>query len=388
MTAFVLFWGWTYVLPHNPRPVFAYFDHQANAWLKGHLHLMFPQARHDMTRYLGDWYVPFPPLASILLLPYVAYKGLLDIDMVWFSCLIGALTVTFVYRMLTALRDQGLSTLNQAGVLWLTALFGVGSVFWYMTLQGTVWFFAQICTVTFVALGTWLLIQRKSMFWGGVGLGIAMLSRPLIALTGPLFLGLYAELRPDFKTELSLKKWWRPVAQLAIGPVVAVALLLLYNWLRFDNALDFGYTAQNVDKSLREVLQTYGQFNVHFLGRNLKAMLWGVPIMKDGFYQPDPFGISIFITTPALIYLYRSLKPNWLAVAGWTATGLLMVPLLLYYNTGWYQFGYRFSLDFMIPLLVLLACFAPAKLPWHYKLLIVLGVLVNAVGVLWFGLPQ
>ena len=36
-------------------------------------------------------------------------------------------------------------------------------------------------------------------------------------------------------------------------------------------------------------------------------------------------------------------------------------PLLTYYNTGWWQFGYRFSLDFMMILLLLLAYTAGRK---------------------------
>ncbi len=388
LAAFGFYWGWTYLLPYKPRPTFAYFDYQANAWLKGHLHLMFPQTTHDMTRYQGDWYIPFPPLPSILLFPYVAYKGILEVNVVWFACIVGAVTVGLVYLMLRALQDAKLTELDHRGVLWLTVLFGIGSVFWYMAVQGTVWFFAQITTVTFVALGTWLTIRRKSLFWGGVGLGIAMLSRPLIALTAPLLLGLYAELNPKLKEKFVVQDWIKPLLAFAVGPVLAAVALLLYNDARFDNPLDFGYLTQNVDKSLRADLATYGQFHIHFLGRNLKAMLWGIPLMKDGFLQPDPFGISLFITTPALVYLWRSFKPTILALSAWTATGLLMVPLLLYYNTGWYQFGYRFSLDFMIPLMVLLAVHAPTKLPWHYKTLIMLGVVVNAMGVLWFGLPN
>jgi len=50
-------------------------------------------------------------------------------------------------------------------------------------------------------------------------------------------------------------------------------------------------------------------------------------------------------------------------VGAWLSVGLLLIPLLAYYNTGWWQFGYRFSLDLLTPLVLLLAIgAAPAAL--------------------------
>lgn len=73
-----------------------------------------------------------------------------------------------------------------------------------------------------------------------------------------------------------------------------------------------------------------------------------------------------------------------MAAGGWLAFLLLLVPLLLYYNTGWWQFGYRFSLDFMVPVMVLLALAAGKSLSGNYRLLIIAGVLVNLYGVFWW----
>ena len=64
---------------------------------------------------------------------------------------------------------------------------------------------------------------------------------------------------------------------------------------------------------------------------------------------------------------------------------LLVTVLLLYYNTGWVQFGYRFSLDFMTPVLVLLAIGAGQRVSSPMRFLIILSVLVNLWGVWWFN---
>jgi len=58
--------------------------------------------------------------------------------------------------------------------------------------------------------------------------------------------------------------------------------------------------------------------------------------------------------------------------------------LLMYYNTGWRQWGYRFSLDFMIPVMVLLAVAAGTRVTRPLRGLILLGVLINLWGVIWW----
>ncbi len=68
-------------------------------------------------------------------------------------------------------------------------------------------------------------------------------------------------------------------------------------------------------------------------------------------------------------------------IGAWLAVGLLLVPLLTYYNTGYKQFGYRFSLDFMAPLMVLLALALGRRAGWFAVLLMLAGVVVNAWGV-------
>jgi hypothetical protein len=130
-----------------------------------------------------------------------------------------------------------------------------------------------------------------------------------------------------------------------------------------------------------------GQFHPYHIPRNLHVLLMGPPRWNAGetLPVPDARGMSVLLTTPALFYLVRAWRRRELFVRGaWIATGLLLIPLLLYYNTGWRQFGYRFSLDFMIPLMVLLAVAAGRRITWPMRTLILLGVLVNAWGVVWW----
>jgi len=388
--ALAVYWSTASWFGKTGTPDTAYFNELADAFLHGQLYLAQPPANHDLTHYHDHWYVPFPPLPALLMLPWVALNGSPAIKTVLFCALFGALNVTFIYLLLEALSQRRWSKLSLTDNLWLTGLFALGTVHWYMATVGSVWFVAQICTVTFVALAVWSAIANGSPWLAGLALGLAMVGRPNVALTWPLLLGIAALQQQTEEKRIvwpALFKW----AVASVTPMgLAVAGLLLYNNARFGNPLDFGYLNENVADKLKEALHTYGQFNLHYAAKNFWSMWLAGPKWepKANFWIPDGEGMSLFFTTPALIYLVRTYRHArgraWLVFGGWVAFGLLLIPLLLYYNTGWYQFGYRFSLDFMVPVMVLLAVAAGERLSWSMRSLILVGVLINLYGVLWW----
>ena len=162
-----------------------------------------------------------------------------------------------------------------------------------------------------------------------------------------------------------------------------------YNWMRFDSPTDFGYLRQNIAIRLRDDLGRYGQFDLRYITRNLQAMLLATPLWSAAKSRLTPSleGMSILLTTPALIYIVRARCRSWLPIGAWTALALLVVPVITYYNTGYAQFGYRFSLDFMVPMVVLLAVGAGQRVSWLMRALIMIGVLVNGWGVEWYPNP-
>lgn len=97
--------------------------------------------------------------------------------------------------------------------------------------------------------------------------------------------------------------------------------------------------------------------------------------------------MSIFLTTPVTAFLLWQWRKTWLFGVAWLTIALLLVPLLTYYNTGWWQFGYRFALDFM-PLLLLLWAHTARKPEFSrlFKTLIMASVVINLLGTVWFGL--
>ncbi len=386
VVSFLIYWGIAeYILAGTFENAFAYFDKLAAAFLRGELFIQ-SAIKADLTFYGLKWYVPFPPLPALLLVPYMWWTGAQAADAVLFSLILGAVNVVLVYGMLVALVDRRLANIGRSDVIWLTVLFGLGSVHLYMAMQGSVWFLAQLATFTFATLAVWLAVSRRHPLWIGLALAIAMLGRPHIALLGPLLLAIWWFDRDPSAGYSDLIK---QAVWIILPLLLAVGSLLWYNFARFEDPLDFGYTAQNVDPFLEDDLETYGQFNLYFVPRNLKALLWATPELNGegelpGFW-PNRQGMSIFLTTPAFLFLLWQGRRDWLYAGALISLGLLLVPLLTYYNTGWWQFGYRFSLDFMMILMLLLAVTAKGNLSWLFKTLVVLGVLINFWGMVWFG---
>jgi hypothetical protein len=180
--AFSAYWGTVLFFNATQTPDVAYFNHLAYSFLHGRTDLPAPPSTHDLTLFQGSWYVPFPSLTALLMAPWVAWANSPAINTVLFCAIFGALNAGLVFLLLSALSRHGWSKLRSADNLWLTLLFSLGSVHWYMATIGSVWFVAQICTVTFVVLALWLAVAHGSPWLAGGALALAMIARPNVAL--------------------------------------------------------------------------------------------------------------------------------------------------------------------------------------------------------------
>lgn len=381
----LIYWATAIWVGRTTTPPMAYYNELAEAFAQGRLYLIDPPNTLDLTQHEGRWYVPFPPLPALVMLPWVALAGVENTSVMVFSFVAGAGTVGLLWLILEAMTARGWSRLRPVDNLWLCTMFAIGSVHWSITIAGTVWYLAQVFGVLLLALSIWLAVGRGSAWLAGMALGIAMWGRPHLLLAWPLLAGIAAERLGAGEGRLDRRRWVGWCVRSAIPLVVSVAGLLGYNQARFGHPLDFGYWRQNVDPELYGDLHTYGQFSFHYIPRNLYVMLLAPPVWDEWMEQlvPDEHGMSILLTSPALVLLWRARQLRPLVRGAWLAIGLILIPLLTYYNTGWVQFGYRFSLDFLLPALVLMAVAAGPHLALLIRFLILAGVVVNAWGTDW-----
>ena len=353
------------------------------------------------------YYVSFPFFPALLMLPLVAIWGMKFNDIL-FTALWAGLNPVLIYFVLRRLRAMKLSSITPTQDLWLVAMFAFGTVHFYSSVMGQVWFTAHIIGVTITCLYMLAALEGRHPFLAGLFLGLGFITRTPIPFTFPLALGevLRRNLRPlaqgeegpgDACNRPTLIAWvrhlvprvaWGPsVRQLVLMgiPAVSIAgLAFLLNYLRFENPFEFGHYFLNVRWAER--IQRWGLFNYHFLARNLAVMFTMLPwIMVRHPYVKIPWhGLSIFFTTPAFALLIwprrRSPVQPWL----YLSVLLPMILHLFYQNSGWVQFGYRFSLDYTVFLFALLAV-GGHRLGWLFKLMVTWSVAVNTFGAVTFN---
>jgi hypothetical protein len=323
-------------------------------------------------------YVSFPPFPAVLMVPFVAIWGLRFND-VLFTALWAALNPPLLFLLLRSLRRRQLSKRSVSDDLWLTALFGVGSVYYFCSVIGQVWFTALIVGVTLSIGYVWASLDAARPALAGLCVGLAFATRPSGLFIFPLFVWEAVRVSGGWSA-LRTREAWRALAPRLVRfavPVAAIGVVLAWhNFARFGNPFEFGHRYLNVQWQDR--IARFGLFNYHFLSRNLAAALVLLPrlMARAPYVKISQHGMSLLVTSPNLAYTVmpqeRShlTKPLWLTIAG------AAIPSLLYQNTGYIQFGYRFSLDYMVYFVVLLAI-GNRRLTWLFKALVVVAFGIN-----------
>ena len=301
-------------------------------------------------------YVSFPPFPAVLMAPLVAIWGMSFNDVIW-NALWAGLNPMLLFLLLRHLRARGESRRSQVDDLWLTAMFGVGSVYYFCSVLGQVWFSAQIVAVTLSIGYVWASLGGRRPMLAGLFVALGFATRPPW-LVIPLFF---------FEVARAIGGWGAlrtPAGRRAFGkatlrfslPIAAVGIILgALNLARFGSPFEFGHKFLAVQ--WQERMFRFGLFNYHFLSRNLAAALLLLPrLMTHAPYvKISQHGMSMLITSPNLAYTVLPQAPQPLRRALWLTILATAVPSLLYHNSGYVQFGYRFSLDYMIFFMVLLA---------------------------------
>ena len=379
---FLAIYGLTAGVSLGRHSLASHFVYLADSFLHGQLALRHvPDPPYDLTLFDGRWYVSFPPLPALLMMPGVALWGLAFSD-VAFSVVLGALNVALFYAALNRVGH-----LSRRSRLWLCVLLGLGTPLWYCAALGSVWYTAHVLAVTCLCLYVREALGENRPWAAGLWLGLGFLARAPVVLAFPLSWALAVTKQPDV--------WRRARFFVTFGLGAAPALLgqAAYNWARFGNPLEFGYRWMNSPETLVARQATWGQFSLHFLPENLYTMLLRPPMLSFSSNSwrvtPDPWGMGFLITCPVLFLAFRALWSARCKRLTWglaLSAALVSLPSLLYFNTGSLQFGYRFALDWL-PLWIVLLALALVNLRHGgrraFEYLVAWSVLMHLWGVLW-----
>lgn len=324
-------------------------------------------------------YVSFPPFPSVLMLPLVAISGP-HVSDVTFTLFFAALVPAAFLLLLRRLREAGLSQRTPVDEATLAALITFGTVFWFSAVQGAVWFTAHVIGVLLCILYAWAAIGAARPGLAGLFLGLAFVTRAPMLFMFPLFAFEAWRVSAGNRRALAIR------AVKFAAPVIAIGLVAAwYNVIRFHEPTEFGHSYLAVVQ--QEQIEKYGLFSLHYLGRNLAVAFTLLPDLssKAPHVSISGHGLAMWITTPPLLLLLWPREKGPLHRALWITVACVAGFSLLYQNSGWLQFGYRFSLDYMVFLILLLAVGGRPLGTWRVRTLVALAIAVNLFGAVTFG---
>lgn len=362
----------------------AYFNYLADAFLHGQLHLrLMPPSTHDLVYHGGQYFLYWPPLPAVLLMPFVALWGVQFSD-VAFTVALAALNVGLVALTLRQANRRGMIDLAPELRGWVVLFFALGTVHVTLASFGRVWYTSQIIAFGCVT-AAYLAAVSLEGGWAFVGTGgalaAAMLTRNHLFLAGvwPL---VYLVMR---QRTLGWRCIVRRVVMGLLPIVVAIGFIGLYNGLRFGSPFDNGIAYHQMSEMFTADYQQYGLFSLHYLPSNVFYQYLAYPFPVN---SATPLGGGLFWLSPLFLAAFWGIakgRPRW---SIWTLVltiGLVATPILLLMGTGWMQFGPRYTLDFTLPLLLLMAMglrYWPLRV---VRLLVLISILQYALGLIHWG---
>lgn len=348
------------------------YDHYvrlSDAFLHGRLYLVDAPPWLELARYGEKAFVINPPAPTLFVLPWVAIWGL-STNQAIISMMVGGGAMGLFWVAATQLRW---SLPFKAAM---TVLLALGTNFWWAATDGSVWTLAHVSAVFFLMAALVETTGKNRPWLVGLFLGLAGLSRLPTFLAFPFFAYTIARGAGDRRIVI------RRLVVFGLTLAAMGGLYLLYTYGEYGS-FTFGYErGQFVD----EPWFSKGLFDISYIPRQLNAILFSVPVFTDQFpyFKPSFMGLGLFLTTPALLYMFRARLKERLSLAALAALLLVSIPIVTYGATGYAQFGYRFSLDLLPFMAILVASGMRHRLDRLKIAVILLSCAINLWGTLSF----
>jgi hypothetical protein len=359
------------------------FNHYAllaDAWLHGRQSLPGgppPYAmNNDFVDYQGKTYISFPALPAMLMLPFVKLSGSADNFrdgqfVIWLS----GLAPAFLFLVLEKLRRTERAPRTERENLVLALVFAFGTVYFFTAVEGTVWFAAMVVATAASALYVLFALDAERPLLAGFMVACLYLSRPPAVWMALLFA--LEALRVSRRGApggaggegFDLRALTRRYLVFALPIVAALAFVAWTNWTRYGRPTPIYFDHEYLSVAWRSRMGRWGMLSYHFLAKNLGVSLTSLPWLPPPDARPSfgaPFkinehGLALWFTTPLYFWLLwpkrldEDPSRRWLYVVVGLSAALPAAMDLLYQNSGWRQFGYRFSNDYAVLLFVMIA---------------------------------
>ncbi len=372
-----------------------YYIYLLDAFFHGRVNIT-PPMHTDLSLFQNKWYMYWGPAPIFFILPFYFFSHLYASD-VLYTAIGGIMNVVLFYFVVQEFRKYFSISLSLMSEVFLLLSFGLASPNFFLSTHGQIWYTSQIFATTYLLLSYLFYFKflnsdrHYHLILCTVFFYLAFLSRYTLLFHGVLFIYLLMHYKSSSRAIPTKIIWSFALLTLAFGSLGA-----LYNYLKFHNILETGqrFQASATARRYAAILKHDQTLSFHYVFHNIYYYFLNVISFSPTRYPViiNAEGNSIFSVYPALLllpvlfynrkYLDRK-RLSFLRVAGMIIT-LTVSFLMLYFATGWLQFGNRYIFD-VIPLLFLLLTFILQYIPLSIQVgLLLYGILLNVYGILGF----
>ena len=314
---------------------------QAMSWLSGRLDMGKNYEWLELAVYNGKYYLSFPPLPSVVMLPFVLLFGeKTPSNLV--SALYGIFTAMIAYKIL---KKAGM---KRGGAVFFAIAYVWGRNMLWLSTSGGVWFLAQGLNMLLLTACVYFAQQKMQMAAYAMA-ALAVGCRPFSVC---MFLPLMAYFYTADKDRPRADRIRGQIRSLIIPAFIALCYML-YNYVRFGNVLEFGHNY------LPEFTESEkGQFSLSYILPNLYNLLLRPVTLRADLTLEYPLfdGFMFYIANPMFLIWFAAVVKDVLqkrldAVRLCIVIAVLAELLLLcaHKTLGGWQFGARYTVD-MLPM--------------------------------------
>lgn len=361
---------------------------QALAWREGQVLLPQDYPWLELAIYEGNYYVSFPPVPTVpmWLLSFVFGEQTPNSLMTLLYFLGSCAAAFYLARRYMGRLHAAVLTVFMAlgGSLLDITVSGRG-------FSGSVWYQAQLLGFLLLML-SFLAMDSRQRGWHAASLvfiALAVGCRPTNGVYVPFLLywlywitanqeadGQVANSVPRLhgRTQIFFKTL-RAMLPYLIVPALIACVYGWYNWVRFDNPLEFGHTY------LPEFTRSGDAFfDLSRIGPNLRNILRLPELFNGNLVFVIVGGFAVYLTNPMFVYGFGRMAENMVAKKVHILDALLFafillhaVSLLMHRTNGGWQYGTRYLTD-VVPALLYL--FVRSKKPIRLIEAVPMGALI------------
>ncbi|MBP7793057.1 MAG: hypothetical protein KA120_08355 [Candidatus Goldbacteria bacterium] len=387
-----------------------YFKFLSQSILNGRFDVDCPHGTGcaDLVEYNGKYYLYWPWVPAIVYLPIVAAVGT-NIPDVLISSIFGVINIFLLIIFLRLFSEKFDLKIKESDVILLCLFWGLGTVHFYMSMVGSVWFIAQIMAQTFLLLSAVFILKYQTVagfFLSGFFYALAVYTKNDVLFFVFFLCAIWYV--------LCYKKGNKNLQQIMsfFLPFVIISILNLgYNYVRFGNMFENGIKYHRMHEYFRPNYVRYGYFSIFYFPHNFITEVLLPPPFKTTFpffkYEIEGFGFLwnsplFLLIIPFVYFIFTknkkkriALKKDDVILLTGAFLSLLFISsvIFLIMGNGWAQFASRYSLDYQLMLFVfLLYSFAYLRqYKWFFPvvtLLLLISFYMNVNGVLYFLGPE